>query len=525
MEGEICLISSDGVNSVADDSPQTKYKQAKSEANSVQNTLQKEITTLRDANRTLQLKLRDIEVANDDYERQARNTTSSLEDLESKYNVSIERGVLLEEEVKSGEQERENLRIENQRLRDELSDLKIEAEITQEKLRHVEGLGGRRRKPIPLMRTPSTPLSPEASVRSSGTSLRSPSLFATPVKPAVLSATATPPSPPISESSASLRKSITAMPGFPRQRASGTDMNSRSSYSSRTQRHNNSRTSSIATSNGRPAANGRPANNGRPNPSLSSRGSVSRLNGTGRSPALPKSESLNQIRGLIGKMQKLEQRVQSAKSRLPAPSESPNRASPRSGSISGQSSVPSTVTIRRKRLSGASFSSSVREGDATPSYIPQGRQSVSSRTQGDSRPSSRTSYSSRSSFSQSTHTSIAPPGRSDSRQSAGSSRVPLGHYSTNSTIDGRRPRSSLSSGQKSPVSGMFNIEEDGSITVPLTLRTKFNDIRRPSVSTPSGPKKRSTSGFSAIPTPRNLKTSTGLDREASAKVVDLGETY
>ncbi|KAA6407016.1 MAG: hypothetical protein FRX48_09082 [Lasallia pustulata] len=107
----------------------SKYKQSKAEANSAQNTLQKEITPLRDTNRTIQLKLRDIEVANDDFERQARNTTSSLEDLKSKYNVAIERGVMLEEEIKLGEQEREALKIETQRLRDELFDLKVEAEI------------------------------------------------------------------------------------------------------------------------------------------------------------------------------------------------------------------------------------------------------------------------------------------------------------------------------------------------------------------------------------------------------------
>lgn len=101
--------------------------------------MQKEITSLRDTNRTLQLKLRDIEVANDDFERQARNTTSSLEDMEYKYNAAIERGVLLEEEMREGEQEREGLRIQNQRLRDELSDLKVEAEIVQEKLRNAEG--------------------------------------------------------------------------------------------------------------------------------------------------------------------------------------------------------------------------------------------------------------------------------------------------------------------------------------------------------------------------------------------------
>ncbi|BDD63085.1 NADH:ubiquinone oxidoreductase [Monascus purpureus] len=530
----------------------TKYKQAKSEANTAQNSLQKEITTLRDANRTLQLKLRDIEVANDDYERQARNTTSSLEDLESKYNIAIERGVLLEEEIRDGEQERENLRIENQRLRNELSDLRIEADITQDKLRNLELNGGRHRKPISLSRSPSIPHSPEPSATLSGDSMPSPSLFHTPIKPPLLSATATPPSPPISESSASLRKSITAMPGFPLQRASGADsyMNSRSLHSSRNHRMSSSRAGSIATSNGRSVnkshstPNGRLTNHNRSTASPSSRGNLSKLSNSTRSSPLPKSESLNQIRGLIGKMQRLEQRVQSAKSRLPAPADSPSRVSPRSGSISSQSNVPSSITMRKKRLSGASFSSSiqegettpsyisrsrqslsssVRDGDGTPSYIP-GRQSASSRTQGDSRPSSRTSYSSLSSFSQSTHTSIVPPGRSESRQSASSSRIALGHYSTNPG-ESRQLRSSLSNGHKSPVSGMSDIQEDGNATTVLPVRSKI-DIRRPSVSVSHALKKRSASGVSAIPTPRSLKTSVGLDREdPKYKTNGLGETY
>ncbi|KAI5293480.1 NADH:ubiquinone oxidoreductase [Ascosphaera acerosa] len=116
----------------------TKYKKSKAEASAVQSALQKEITALRDAHRTTQLKLRDMEVANDDFERQARNTTSSLEDMEQKYNMAIERGVLLEEEVKAGEREREKLRIDNQRLRDELADLKVETHIVMEKLRKAE---------------------------------------------------------------------------------------------------------------------------------------------------------------------------------------------------------------------------------------------------------------------------------------------------------------------------------------------------------------------------------------------------
>jgi predicted nucleic acid-binding Zn-ribbon protein len=207
---------------------QTKYKQSKTEANNAQNTLQKEITSLRDANRTLQLKLRDIEVANDDYERQARNTTSSLEDLESKYNVAIERGVLLEEEIRTGEQERESLRIDNQRLRDELSDLKVEAEINQEKLRHTEGHGFRRRKPTPLYRSPSTPQPLEIFDRSPGVGTSSPVFATPPAKSTLASSTATPPSPPISEASTNFRKSINATPTFPRTRATGAEpVNSR----------------------------------------------------------------------------------------------------------------------------------------------------------------------------------------------------------------------------------------------------------------------------------------------------------
>ncbi|UKZ63911.1 uncharacterized protein TrAtP1_005132 [Trichoderma atroviride] len=115
-----------------------KYKDSKSETAAAQASLEKEITSLRDANRTLALRLRDSEVANDDFERQARNTTSSLEDMESKFNQAVERGVLMEEEIKMGEQEREALRIESQRLREELSELKIEAELMQDKAKKYE---------------------------------------------------------------------------------------------------------------------------------------------------------------------------------------------------------------------------------------------------------------------------------------------------------------------------------------------------------------------------------------------------
>ncbi|KAA8652400.1 hypothetical protein EYZ11_002880 [Aspergillus tanneri] len=503
----------------------TKYKQSKSEGDAAQNVLQKEITSLRDTNRTLHLKLRDIEVANDDYERQARHTTSSLEDLESKYNMAIEREVLLEEEIKNGEQEREKLRIDNQRLRGELSELRVETEIVQEKLRNAELHGGRHKKPVSLFRSPSTPQTPGFFDRSPRVSTVSSPLFSTPpMKPALLSAAATPPSPPISESSNSMRKSINATPGFPRQKASASkSLGSWSMYDTRSQRNNNAHTraTSFAHSTGRSTS------------SILSRPSVS--DETTRQGGLAHSGSLYQIRGLIGKMQKLEERVQSAKSKLPPPSNSPSRASSRSGSVSvvGESPVASTITTRRnsrKRLSGSSLSSSIH-GDGASSYLPQGRPSFSTRTQGDSRPSSRTSYSS--SFSQSTHPSMAPSTRPESRQSR--TKTPLGHYSTNPTTESRQLRASVSnpSGQGPPVNGMTYIDEDANLSLSMSVRAKISEVRETrlgSISTPNGLKKRTPSGVSAIPAPRSFRASTGLDRPESSidpksQVHDLGETF
>jgi hypothetical protein len=243
---------------------------------------------------------------------------------------------------------------------------------------------------------------------------------------------------------------------------------------------------------------------------------------------------LYQIRGLIGKMQKLEERVQSAKSKLPAPSDSPSRVSSRSGSIVGESPVASTITVRReprKRLSGSSFSSSAH-GDGVSSYVSTSRPSFR-----DSRPSSRTSYSS--SFSHSTHPSIAPSTRPESRQSR--TKTPLGHYSTNPTTESRRPRSSLSNsaGQNVAVNGMSHIDEDEDLkdlSLHMSMRAKISEVRQtrlPSFSTPNGLKKRIPSGISAIPAPRSFRTSTGLDRregnmgppDPKSTTTDLGETF
>ena len=443
---------------------QTKYKQSKAEANAAQNTLQKEITTLRDTNRTMQLRLRDIEVSNDDFERQARNTTSSLEDLESKYNISIERGVMAEEEIKTGEQEREALRIETQRLRDELSDLKIEAEIRQDKLRHAENVADRerRRKPPSLMADIGRPQS-ALSELSPTTSNSSPTIATPPTKSASseVSEALTPPSPPTSEKSI---PTIPKTPGLPiaKSRLSISDQNTtpRPAHqvnSSRPPRH--TRGPSTVMNNDR-------------TPTVPRRTTLSRPDQPQQGAGLPHSGSLYQIRGLRTKMTNLEQRLKSARSKLPAPTSTPPHSSPRSGSALSQSHIPATVTMRsNKKRTGGSNASSVQHstterpssrlsstftpGQERPSSrlsfgIPQPSPSREpqnsrppSRDPHNSRSSSRASLSSRQSISHLPSAASSSTTRPESRQSISGSRTPLGYYSSSSQSESRRPPSSV----------------------------------------------------------------------------------
>ncbi|KAI4674528.1 uncharacterized protein J4E88_008264 [Alternaria novae-zelandiae] len=320
----------------------TKYKQSKAEANNAQNTLQKEITTMRESQRALQMRLRDIEVQSDDFERQARHQTSSLEDVESKYNVAIERSVMLEEEIKIGEQEREALRIETQRLRDELSDLRVEAEITQEKLRIAEETIENhhvRKVSNHLSGDALRPRSPVSEASTTATTVSSPTAASTPPhsKADGLHTDATPPSPPLSDAPITTRY-LPSTP-MPKRKNSYAPLDPgatpRAGLYQRVPRHSRGPT---------PASRA-------PRPSFGS---------AAPPPSLPRSGSLVQVRGLIGKMQKLEERVHAARSKLPAPTTTPPRASPRNGSAMGHH-VPSTVTLRsgRKRSSHASAGSSV----------------------------------------------------------------------------------------------------------------------------------------------------------------------
>ncbi|KZL71542.1 nuclear distribution protein nudE like 1 [Colletotrichum tofieldiae] len=448
----------------------SKYNQAKKDANAAQNTLEKEITTLRDTNRTLQLKLRDIEVANDDFERQARNTSSSLEDLESKFNSAIERNVMMEEEIKIGEQERETLRIEAQRLREELSDLKIEAELLQDKIkkqeaRHLSAIS----TDLSILSSPTFDKTLEASPGSTASS----PMVSTPPDGEALpiakkSQISEPPSPPMSDVSSSVPKRIvsrTPLKTPARTPASATRKSRLPSTEHSITPKPRSFTASISSS--RPAG-------GRPSTGAPTRTPAPRTAPRSISTRMPANNSLNHIRSLTAQMQRLEARVHNVRSKLPAPVTTPPRASPRS-SVQGVHSVPSTVTIRsRKRPTGSTAS----RDDSTPSnpnfsastrskHVPRLSTSGVSRLSFGplpnrnpgagaglenestmSRPSSRASISSYA--RPSSRTEMAPP-RPMSRTSMSGARTPLG-----------RPRSSLGGNlhaRSASISSRIDIEE------------------------------------------------------------------
>lgn len=296
-----------------------KYNQSRLESSAAQNTLQKEITSLREANRSVQLKLRDMEVANDEYEVQARNTTSSLDDLESKYNQVYERNILLEEEIKSGESERETLRIETQRLRDELSDLNVEHEITLEKLRAAQITNeGRPRRVSQLSESNKKRLSSAHSDRSV-----------------------------ITDGTATTRSHVTATSGL-----STSEPRTPSSlpYSSSSGRPRLTEASKILIDLTVPPHNDTPRPEHAMQKKLRSRpsGTIARrvrpsANGH-EAESLARTNSLYHMRGLMGEMRRLEERLQTAKARLPLSQSHERSLSP--SHPEDMPGLPTTVTMR-----------------------------------------------------------------------------------------------------------------------------------------------------------------------------------
>ena len=538
MEGANAALEPSS-HALADCMVQTKYKQSKAEANSAQTQLQKEITIMRETNRTLQLKLRDIEVDNDDYERQARNTTSSLEELESKYNVAIERGVIMEEEMRAGEQEREDLRIQTQRLRDELSDLRIEADITREKLRLSES-GSRRYRDLTPVRRPSALHA--RSPTSSRTAASSPTVSTPPPvrsEVSTLSDTPTPPSPPLSDASGNPMSKMLPPPKK-NPLVSDSTLTPRATLNVNTLRPaRHSRGPSFATAT---------TPSGKRRTTLQSRPSVG-------SEGVPRSSSLYQIKGLIGRMQKIEERVHSVRSKLPPSNANTPRAattpkgSPRIGALAGGSFMPNSVTVRNRnnRTSNSTSSSTRQEDNGLPPPTPRSTSTsihVKHLSFGGQRPhplersSTSTSTVTRETSRPASRANNVGETGSFARPPSRSGTTPYGHSQT--TTLPSRPRTSMggtfASSQRTRAhrqsNSMSEAREPEEVVTPSIKRT-VTTIGGSGIPTP-GLKRQSGGGFgnsvsgrrsSLAPSHQSQQSYDGASDKSSRKLSDLGETF
>lgn len=84
--------------------------------NTTTTSLQRELDTLRQEHQKIKIQLRELEMGNDDLERNERAISSSLADVEQKYSKALEEKILLEHELL----DKANVEEECQRMKDEL---------------------------------------------------------------------------------------------------------------------------------------------------------------------------------------------------------------------------------------------------------------------------------------------------------------------------------------------------------------------------------------------------------------------
>jgi len=89
------------------------------------NELETELAEIKGIKDKLHRYVRELEQQNDDLERVKRSTLASLEDFEGRMNMAIERNAFLESEL----DEKENLKMAVQRLKDETRDLRSELKV------------------------------------------------------------------------------------------------------------------------------------------------------------------------------------------------------------------------------------------------------------------------------------------------------------------------------------------------------------------------------------------------------------
>ncbi|KAF8641117.1 hypothetical protein AX17_000759 [Amanita inopinata Kibby_2008] len=103
----------------------SKFLNLQTTHNTTTTSLQRELDKLRQEHQHLKIQLRELELGNDDLERNERAVSSSLADMEAKYSRALEEKILLEHELL----EKAKLEEENQRVKDELRDANDEVTI------------------------------------------------------------------------------------------------------------------------------------------------------------------------------------------------------------------------------------------------------------------------------------------------------------------------------------------------------------------------------------------------------------
>ncbi|KAF7969219.1 hypothetical protein HWV62_27925 [Athelia sp. TMB] len=139
----------------------SKFMSLQTTHNTTTTSLQRELDKLRQEYQKIKVQLRELEMGNDDLERNERAVSSSLADIEAKYSRALEEKILLEHELL----DKANLEEDTQRLRDELRDANVEISILKDQLASS----------IQSSRAPSIISEPESA------SLGSASIFTTPI--------------------------------------------------------------------------------------------------------------------------------------------------------------------------------------------------------------------------------------------------------------------------------------------------------------------------------------------------------
>ncbi|KAI0257596.1 hypothetical protein BJV78DRAFT_1272553 [Lactifluus subvellereus] len=112
------------------DSWKSKFMSLQTNHNTTTASLQRELDSLRQESQKIKVQLRELEMGNDDLERNERAVASSLSDVEAKYARALEEKILLEHELL----DKAHLEEECQRLKDELRDSNAEVSVLRDQL-------------------------------------------------------------------------------------------------------------------------------------------------------------------------------------------------------------------------------------------------------------------------------------------------------------------------------------------------------------------------------------------------------